>query len=56
MHRRAIALLSLVLALTAWTAVEGTRAVSASESYVRHIRFLAADELKGRGNGSRELE
>ena len=56
MHRRAIALLSLVLALTAWTAVEGKRALSASESYIRHIRFLASDELKGRGNGSRELE
>ncbi|MEQ1898038.1 MAG: M28 family peptidase [Vicinamibacterales bacterium] len=56
MHRRAVALLSLVLALTAWTAVDGAkRALSASESYVRHIRFLASDELKGRGNGSKEL-
>src|SRR4026208_936727 len=27
-----------------------------AERYMQHVSFLASDELKGRGNGSKELE
>ncbi len=57
MRRRTVALIAAVLGLTAWTAASGTRRDLAPEdAYIRHIRYLASDELKGRGNGSRELE
>jgi len=32
-----------------------TRALSAVE-YFKHVRFLASDDLRGRGNGSPELQ
>jgi hypothetical protein len=57
MHQRPQAILSLALVLVAWTAADGARPnLSPPEAFVRHVRFLASDELKGRGNGSKELE
>lgn len=48
-------LLVLLLILTS-SAVAAPPAEIAAESILRHVKFLAADELRGRGNGTDELE
>jgi hypothetical protein len=48
-------LLTLFLALVAGGAA-ALRADVQGEAVLRHIRFLAADDMKGRANGSQELE
>ncbi len=57
MHRRPAALLVGILGLSACTlAGEARRDLAPDAAFLRHVRFLASDDLKGRGNGSRELE
>lgn len=56
MRRYAVALL-LGLGVAAWPVAHGAeRDLAPQDAFVRHIRYLASDDLKGRGNGSRELE
>jgi len=57
MRRHAVALLLAALGVAAWPIAHGAeRDLTPQDAFVRHIRYLASDELKGRGNGSRELE
>lgn len=57
MRRLGIALLPAALSAAVWPALHGAgRDLAPQDAFVRHIRYLASDELKGRGNGSRELE
>src|SRR5213594_517675 len=45
-------LLSFVLGVTAWAATPTFR----TDAYLRHVKYLASDELAGRGNGTPELD
>ena len=36
--------------------LNGARGLLLPDAYLKHVRFLASDDLKGRGNGTRELE
>ena len=45
-------LLSFVLAVTAFAASPTFR----PDAYLRHVKYLASDELAGRGNGTPELD
>jgi hypothetical protein len=52
-----LSLLAAVAALVGMTALGGAAAPSIEpDAILRHIKFLAADELQGRGNGSEGLE
>ena len=52
--RKVLAAVGLVFALTG-TLVRGEKEIE-PEALLGHIKFLAADDLKGRGNGSEGLE
>jgi hypothetical protein len=57
MPRRAVALSLAALGVAVWPVVHGAvRDLTPQDAFVRHVRYLASDDLKGRGNGSRELE
>lgn len=56
MHKSLKHLLSVALCIAFCLSGFSVGHVFQPESYLRHVRYLASDELKGRGNGTPELD
>src|SRR3970040_2210901 len=55
-RRLALALVGFGAAAVAAPALDGGSARIAPGRYIEHVRFLASDDLQGRGNGTPGLE
>lgn len=55
-HRARLTLLGAALAVAFTSLTAARRDLLTADAYLRHVRHLASDELRGRGNGTKELD